>query len=128
MTTGSDASSIGSALTVQSLTLESPETRLPGLPRTAMFRWLYSDFRGIRCRVIPIVWRHDLGFDACVFAEQVEQVRAVDQLDRLVLGEVEARLAVAGGGDEDSLAGAFVLQRAKQVPYCRDPDGVLVAL
>ena len=75
-------------------------------------------FRGIRGRVLPVVWWHDLGFDAGVLAEQVQQVRPVNKLDRLVLGEVEAGLAVAGGGEEDSLAGAFVLPRSEPVPDC----------
>ena len=43
-------------------------------------------------------------------------------------GELEAGLAVPGGGDEDSLAGAFVLQCSEQVPYRGHTNGVLVAL
>jgi hypothetical protein len=53
-----------------------------------------------------------------MLGEQVEQVRPVDELDWLVLREVEARLPVAGGGDEDPFAGAFVLQGPEQVADC----------
>jgi hypothetical protein len=86
------------------------------------------EFGGIRRRIFPVIWRHDLGFDPRVLAEQVEQIRPVDELDRLVLGEVEAGLAVARGGDQDSLTGAFVLQRSEQIPDRGDTDSVLIAL
>ena len=46
----------------------------------------------------------------------------------LFWGEVEAGLAIAGCGDEDAFAGAFVLQCSEQVPDCGDPDGVLITL
>ena len=51
-----------------------------------------------------------------MLGEQVEQVRPVDELDWLVLRELEAGLAVAGGGDQDPLAGTFVLQGPEEVP------------
>lgn len=69
-------------------------------------------------RVFPVFWRDDLGPDSGVLSEQVEQVGSIDELDELdglVLGEVEACLAVAGGRDKDAFARAFVLQGAEEV-------------
>src|SRR5258708_1802002 len=78
--------------------------------------------------VFPVIGRDDLGFEVRVLGQEVEQVRSVDELDGLVAGELEAGLPVPGGGDEDSLARALVLQGAEQVPDGGDADGVLVAL
>ena len=40
---------------------------------------------------LPVVWRQDLGLDADMLGEQVEQISPVDEVDRLVPGEVIRR-------------------------------------
>ena len=62
-----------------------------------------------------------------MLGEEGEQVGTRDQLDGLVLGEFEAGLAVAGGSDQDSFAGALVLQGSEQVADGGDADGVFLA-
>ena len=80
-----------------------------------------------RGRVFPVIWRHDLGFDAGVLGEEGEQVGTRDQLDGLVLGEFEAGLAVAGGSDQDSFAGALVCRVPNRSRTAEDADGVFLA-
>ena len=45
--------------------------------------------------VFPVIGWHGLGFDVRVLSQEVEQVRSVDEFDGLVVGELEAGLAVA---------------------------------
>src|SRR6266545_349902 len=83
---------------------------------------------GVRYRVDPVLGWLDPRFDACVFGEQVEQVRTAEQLQWLVFGELERRLPVTARGDENAFRSAFVLNRPEQVAHSANPDGVLVPL
>jgi len=78
--------------------------------------------------VAPVVGGLDAGFEACVFAQEVEQVGAVEEFDGFAVGEVVGGFAVAAGGDEDAFGGAFVLQGAVEVADGGDADGVALAL
>jgi hypothetical protein len=83
---------------------------------------------GVVLRFHPVLRWLDLGVDLGVLLEQVEQVGARQQLQWLVVGEVEGRLAEPGCSDEDPFVGAFIVDAAEQVSYGADGDGVLVAL
>lgn len=78
--------------------------------------------------VLPIVRRLDSGFDTGVLGEEVDQVGTGEELEGFAVGELEACLAVAAGGDEDAFGGTFVLHGAVQVPHGADADGVLIPL
>jgi len=63
-----------------------------------------------------------------MFLQQVEQVLAVDQFERLAVREVVRRLAIPARCHEDAFGRAFVLHGAEEVADGADADRVLVAL
>jgi len=59
--------------------------------------------------------------------EKVQEAGAVEQLDRLALGEFPGCCAVSACRDEYALRCTFILERAEEVADGRDADGVFVA-
>jgi hypothetical protein len=51
--------------------------------------------------VFPVVGNLDLGFDAGLFGQKVEEVGATEEFEGLALSELERRLSVTTGRNED---------------------------
>ncbi|MQA27503.1 MAG: hypothetical protein GEU94_19030 [Micromonosporaceae bacterium] len=71
--------------------------------------------------------RDDPRGDVQILAQR-EEAAAVDELQRLAVGELIARWTVAAGGDEDPLGGPFVLHGAVEVTDRGRWDGDVVQL
>jgi hypothetical protein len=82
----------------------------------------------VRPWVDPIVGKDDLRLDTRVFFEERQKVAAVEEFEWLAVGELMGCLPISAGGDEDPLAGAFVVNGPKEISDRADSDGVLVAL
>jgi hypothetical protein len=79
-------------------------------------------------QIYPRLGHDDAGLYACVLFEEVEQVTAVDEFERLARCEVPGCLPVAARRDEDALGGALVLHCPEQVPDRTDADSIFVPL
>src|SRR4051794_13287387 len=77
--------------------------------------------------LVEFIWV-DAGLDVRVFGKKVQQVGAVDELDRLTRSEFEGRRTVSASRHQDSFGCALILQRAVKVTDCRYVDRVAVAL
>src|SRR5690606_11564693 len=79
-------------------------------------------------RFNPVFWDDDARVDTCMFLQQVQQVRAVEQLERLPEREIKRSLPVPAGRHQDALRSAFIHHCTEQVTHSAHTDRVLVTL